>query len=163
MEAPAPFSTRHLYSSGHLQWHCTRCCCCCWLFHRVRQWWTCTGLKGTALLENTLSKNKSTATLISITTYSTGSQWDAWAVTRPKFDSRIVNYFFFVTTTKPVLTDSLASCQVHTNIPFPGGKDKVLLSSPITLSGVWSSTTFPLGNGCPIRGPRQHLQFIHTI
>jgi len=36
-----------------------------------------TDLQATALLENTISKNKSNATLIGITTYSTGRQWDA--------------------------------------------------------------------------------------
>lgn len=36
-----------------------------------------TGLQATTLLENTLSKNRSTATLSSIATYSTGRQWDA--------------------------------------------------------------------------------------
>jgi hypothetical protein len=78
MEAPPLFSTRHLYSSGHRQWHSTWCCAPSWLFHRVRAghrlWWTCTGLQGTALLQNSLSKNKSTATLNSMTTYSTGRQ-----------------------------------------------------------------------------------------
>jgi len=87
-----------------------------------RLWRTACGLQAAALLGNTLSKNRSTATLISITTYNTGRQWDAWAVARPKFDSGSVNDFFFDTTTGPVLTDSPASCQTHTNISFPGVK-----------------------------------------
>lgn len=76
--------------------------------------------------------------------------------------------FFFATTTKPVLTDSLASCQIiPTNIYFPGGKDTVLLSSRFTLSGDEIMdvrfTPFPLGQGYPIRGPRQHLQIRYTV
>jgi hypothetical protein len=114
-----------------------------------RLWWTCASQQGTALLQNTLSKNKPTATLISITTCSTGRQWDASTVTRPKFYSWFVNDFFFDNTTKPILMDSLACCKIHTKISFHGGKDSVLLSSPITLCGneimdVWSFTPISL-------------------
>jgi hypothetical protein len=129
-------------------------------------WWTCTGLQGTALLRNSLSKNKSTATLVSVTTYSTGRQWKAWAVTRRKFDSRFVNDFFFDTTTKPVLTDSLASCQTHTKISFRGGKDTALLSSTITLPAneiidVWSFTPISLRIWVP--NPRPASTFANYI
>ena len=73
--------------------------------------------------------------------------------------------FFLWRSTKPVFTDSLASCQTHT-ISFPGGKDTLLLSSPISLYGneivdVWSFTPNALRTWVP--NPRPVATFENYI
>jgi hypothetical protein len=168
MEAPAPFSTRHLYSSGHRQWHSTWCCAPSWLFRGVRP-------QAVMNMYRPTRDGASSEYVIKEQTHCNFNQYHniqhrqaMGRISSYKTEIRFaVRKWFFLWHHDQNRSHGFTTfLPIHTKISFRGDKNTVLLSSPITPCGneildVWSFT--PISLRAWVSNPRPAATFANYI